>query len=334
MNPKALTTLSLVVLVGCTSLFTGCQTKIQAAAERQRIIALRQDRTAANQWHETFPSLPVDTVIVPAIEPVIVTTPVVVVTPIVPIKPATVTYTLSRGDSMSGVAYRYGFRLADVLALNPSITNPAKVQIGQKVTLPACDLSTPVNPPRGLKPSTTTVKPASGKSVKYVVRSGDSLSVIAYRHGVKAAAIKSTNGLSSDAIRVGQILTITGTTKTPAPVKVVDNKTKAPTTTTKVNTPPTALTVDPVVNDPTLPPPVQDDEGEIADGILPPVASADATLPDPEKAYQTHIVKEGEDLISIAMDWGASVSQLKEVNNLTTTDVAIGSEVKIPTVVQ
>lgn len=44
----------------------------------------------------------------------------------------------------------------------------------------------------------------------YVVKRGDSLSVIAQRHGINTAQLRSANGLSSDVIQVGQQLRIPG----------------------------------------------------------------------------------------------------------------------------
>src|SRR5690606_11638156 len=44
----------------------------------------------------------------------------------------------------------------------------------------------------------------------YTVRGGDSLSLIAERHGVSLAALKRENGLSGDVIHVGQTLKLPG----------------------------------------------------------------------------------------------------------------------------
>jgi LysM repeat protein len=52
-------------------------------------------------------------------------------------------------------------------------------------------------------------KPTPSKpSTYYVVKSGDTLSVIASRHHTSVAALKRANGLTSDMIRVGQGLKI------------------------------------------------------------------------------------------------------------------------------
>ena len=51
----------------------------------------------------------------------------------------------------------------------------------------------------------------------YLVRSGDSLSVIAQRFGVTVAALKANNGLRSDTIHIGQTLKISSTGGMPGP---------------------------------------------------------------------------------------------------------------------
>lgn len=53
-----------------------------------------------------------------------------------------------------------------------------------------------------------TVAKAKPKSTRYVVRQGDSLSVIASRTGCSISAIKSANGISGTLIRAGRTLTI------------------------------------------------------------------------------------------------------------------------------
>lgn len=61
------------------------------------------------------------------------------------------------------------------------------------------------------KRSTTTRKATSKpkpKSTTYIVKKGDSLSVIARRHGSTVKAIKSANGLKSDLIQIKQKLII------------------------------------------------------------------------------------------------------------------------------
>ena len=47
-----------------------------------------------------------------------------------------VTYTIQRGDTMSGIAKRFEISLTELLKANANITDPAKIYVGQKITIP------------------------------------------------------------------------------------------------------------------------------------------------------------------------------------------------------
>lgn len=47
-----------------------------------------------------------------------------------------VSYTVQRGDTMSGIAARYEISLSELLKANPSITNPASIYVGEKILIP------------------------------------------------------------------------------------------------------------------------------------------------------------------------------------------------------
>ena len=52
------------------------------------------------------------------------------------IEAETVTYTVKKGDTLWGIAKRYGVALADLIAANPQIKNPNLIYPGDRVTLP------------------------------------------------------------------------------------------------------------------------------------------------------------------------------------------------------
>jgi peptidoglycan endopeptidase LytE len=236
-------------------------------------------------------------------------------------------YTIAKGDTISGVALRYGLRWQDVLAVNPGIS-PNKLRIGQVIQLPGqVDTSRHVAPvkkatvPKSTAPKTTAPKSAktsTGPGTAYVVKSGDSLGGIAYRHGVKVDAIRKANNLTSDKLSINQKLTIPGATKVVAThktdVKKVDPvKVEAVTPPVEVK-PVEAVTPPPVDMNMTVAP---------ADPVvIPPVA--------PAANAQTYTVKEGEDLYAVAIRWGVSPSDLKALNNLTSTDLKAGMVLQIP----
>ena len=54
-----------------------------------------------------------------------------------PQPPATIVnvYEAVKGDTLSGIAKRYGMKLTDLLALNPQISNPNLIRVGQKIVI-------------------------------------------------------------------------------------------------------------------------------------------------------------------------------------------------------
>ncbi len=255
---------------------------------------------------------------------------------------ATTPYTIQKGDTLSSIAYKYSLRWQDVVAVNPGIS-PNRLRIGQTIQLPGqVDVAkarhVPTTAPKVTAPKSTAPKSAavSGPMTSYVVKSGDSLSVIAYKHGIKTAALREANGLKSDRLSVGQKLKVPGAKKTPASdssakksasadtAKAVAPKTAAPKTVVEtapaVTPPPPPAAVTPP---PSAAPSVESAPVKIETTTPPPAPAADANA-------QTYTVKEGEDLYAVAIRWGVSPSDLKALNNLTSTDLKAGTVLKIP----
>ncbi len=291
------------------------------------------------------PAAPVETM--PAVE---------TASAVLPTVPSTTPYTIQKGDTISSVAYKYSLRWQDVVAVNPGIS-PNRLRVGQVIQLPGqvelghvrqVPVATPrahrVSAPKVSAPKTATSSAAvSGPATTYVVKPGDSLSVIAHRHGVKTADLRAANGLKGDKIVVGQKLKIVGATKKSAATDkaaatVAAPKMAAPKATAAA---PKASEVKPketVVAPPPAPAPTA---VETATPVAP-VESApvkiDAAAPAPAAAadpnVQTYTVKEGEDLYAVAIRWGVSPSDLKALNSLTSSELKAGTVLKIPGGVQ
>ncbi len=90
------------------------------------------------------------------------------------------------GETLSGIAAKYGTSVDRLVALN-NIKNPSNVMAGTVLTVSG-----------GATSSWTT----------HVVRSGDTLSEIAEKYGVTISQVKAWNGLTSSVIRSGQKLKI------------------------------------------------------------------------------------------------------------------------------
>lgn len=217
-------------------------------------------------------------------------------------------YVVGKGDTMSGIAHRYGLTVAEIMALN-SVATPDKIRIGQKLVLPGkFDVSKPVKS-SGTSPVTAPVP--AGSNV-YVVQSGDCLSVIAHKAGVTTKAIREANNLKGDVIYVGKKLVIPGGKKI-----TVNRNTAAPA--------PTPIRTAPA--------------DEISIPVTPPtIINEDIPLPDlaPELPVsggevQYYTVKPGQTILDVVSEFNVSIADLRSANNLPNDILNPGQKLIIPT---
>ena len=100
---------------------------------------------------------------------------------------------VSRGESLSVIAKRYGKTTKDLKAYNK--LRSTSLQVGQKIKIPGSGYRAPA-------------KLAKAKPVVYKVKKGESLSVIASRFGTTATVLKKYNNLSSSSLLIGQKIKI------------------------------------------------------------------------------------------------------------------------------
>lgn len=118
----------------------------------------------------------------------------------------TTTITVRAGDSLAGLAWRHRVSLSALLQAN-SLAITSVIHPGRTLVLPGGGAAS-----RTVAPSATT-NSASGRST-YVVRAGDALAGIAWRHGVTLSALAAANGLTvSSVIHPGRSLTIPPATR-------------------------------------------------------------------------------------------------------------------------
>ncbi len=98
---------------------------------------------------------------------------------------STSVYTVRSGDSVSGIAQKFGLAIDTVLSWN-AIKDAHLVVPGRVLTLPNTD------------------------GLRYTVRRGDTLEGIAKRNGIPLASILDWNDLGSSTITVGQVLFLPG----------------------------------------------------------------------------------------------------------------------------
>jgi LysM repeat protein len=88
--------------------------------------------------------------------------PIVTTTTTTTVAPTTTTipqiYIVLRGDSLSEIAKKFGISSAKLAAFN-NITNPDKIQAGQKLKLPQPGDVVVTVPPTTVRPTPTTIRP-------------------------------------------------------------------------------------------------------------------------------------------------------------------------------
>lgn len=136
-------------------------------------------------------------------------------------------YTVAKGDTLSGIGYRYRVDWRDIAAAN-GLTEKSVIREGQVLALPDHAATTP----RAAQVKKTTSKAASASKSSasgtskaassssgskaaavsmpadgvYEVKSGDSLWLIARRFNLKSEDIRRINNLKTDVLQVGQKL--------------------------------------------------------------------------------------------------------------------------------
>lgn len=110
-------------------------------------------------------------------------------------------YTIVRGDTVSRIAARFGVDVASVLSANglswSSIIYPGQTIAIPAATAPAIELVSAVTPTPDTAPAPA---PAPVTTSSYTIKSGDTISAIAARHGVSTQAVLDANGLTASSI--------------------------------------------------------------------------------------------------------------------------------------
>lgn len=79
----------------------------------------------------------------PSASPVASVVPSVSISPTSPPAPTPVVYTVASGDTLSGIAKKFGLTLDELLAANKQIKDPNKLAIGDQITIPPRGVVTP-----------------------------------------------------------------------------------------------------------------------------------------------------------------------------------------------
>ncbi|MGQ9584620.1 MAG: LysM peptidoglycan-binding domain-containing protein [Anaerolineae bacterium] len=111
-----------------------------------------------------------------------------------PVPPAQTYYIVQWGDTLSGIAWRFGTTVEAIMQAN-NLYSPWRIYAGQLLVIPRGTAWLPGQPP----------------ATYYTVQAGDTLSSIAWRYGTTVWALMQANNLANAAlIYPGQVLVIPG----------------------------------------------------------------------------------------------------------------------------
>ena len=183
--PAALGALALILLIGAAAVY----------------FSLRSGLTGATITNPTAEGTATETAtITPTPTETLLPTSLPKETPLPPFD-----YTVKDGDTCGLIAATFGINAQSIIIAN-QLSAQCFVAVGQVLKIPY-PTSTPAPPPTDI-PNEATQTAEACERITYTVQENDTLSSISFNYNVPQDAIKFYNGLSTDAVFLGQPLII------------------------------------------------------------------------------------------------------------------------------
>lgn len=198
-------------------------------------------------------------------------------------------YKVKNGDNLSKIAKEYDTTVSTIMKINN--LNSDKLAINQQLLLPK-------------------TKKADGEKT-YTVKSGDTLSQIAYDNKITTSELKKANNLASDLLKIGQVLIIPS--KSTGEINYIVQK--GDNLYTIANKYDTTISDIKKINN------LSTNTLQIGQVLKIPGSIN----------YNTYIVKKGDSLWKIANKYDTTVKKIMTINNLSTPTLKIGQSLLIPT---
>ena len=198
------------------------------------------------------------------------------------------THTVSKGETLYGIASKYGVSVDDIKKLNNLTTNT--LSIGQVLLLPGTTEENTVN--------------------TYTVKKGDTLYGIASKYNLTADELKKLNNLTSNTLSIGQTL------------KIRKSESDFITEDYDFYTVKEGDTLFSIANKYNT----TSDKIKSLNNLTSDTLSIGQLIKIPSSSTNTYVVKKGDTLWSIAKDNNTTVEKIKELNNLINNSLTIGQQ--------
>lgn len=198
------------------------------------------------------------------------------------------THTVSKGETVYGIASKYGVSVDDIKKLNNLTSNT--LSIGQVLLLPGTTEENTVN--------------------TYTVKKGDTLYGIASKYNLTADELKKLNNLTSNTLSIGQTL------------KIRKSESDFITEDYDFYTVKEGDTLFSIANKYDTTP----DKIKSLNNLTSDTLSIGQLIKIPATTSNVYIVKKGDTLWSIAKDNNTTVDKIKELNNLINNSLTIGQQ--------
>ena len=110
-------------------------------------------------------------------------------------------YTVVSGDTLGGIGNKFDVSIKELK--NANNLRSSNIRAGMKLVVPGYTKVAGT-------PTQKTQKPSQTINSKYIVKKGDTLGLIAQKHGLSISTIKNVNNIKSNNIRTGQIIVLPG----------------------------------------------------------------------------------------------------------------------------
>ena len=213
-------------------------------------------------------------------------------------------YTVAKGDTLYQIAKKYNTTVAEIKKLNNLSSN--NLTPGQILKTPSIPKETP----------------STSNYYTYTIKKGDTLYQIAKKYNTTPEAIKTANNLTSNTLTIGATIKIpkanseTSSTLPPSnansDIYIVKKGDTLYQIAQKYNTTVAELKKNNNLTNNNL------TIGQVLN------------IPAPVKEYFIYTVKKGDTLYQIAQKYNTTVAEIKKLNNLTTNNLSLDQNLKIP----